>query len=434
MAVFTEKNKTVLCFLCCFISVFQTFASDTLRMMQYNLMYYTLSAPSDCAVSENYLTNKEIHLKKIVQYVKPDVVCVNEIGSRQTYIDRILNNVFNSDGITHFSACPLTNYSGGSIANMLYYDDRKLSFHSHFYITTSYRDINAYRMYYKSKELAQGDTVFITFIVAHLAAGNNVNSENSRETQTLQLMERLEQLGKADNYIFSGDFNLYGASEKAYQTLLYYPNSLFQFIDPIDREGEWHYNRSFSDIHTQSTHTYSDEGECFASGGMDDRFDFILVSSYIFYGLKGVQSMNRSYHALGQDGNRFRNTIVAPANQIVPQEIANALYNISDHLPVILDFEITASPLSVDFHTTDCHVEVNNPVQDELKIFLYLDKTKRLQMELYSIEGKLLETFTEEFSFGHTTFTKPFPYSSGLYLFVVTDYQKNRIVKKVVNE
>ena len=431
MTIFA-KMKTVVSVLLSFLFVFQTFASDTLRMMQYNLMYYTLSAPSDCAVSETYLANKDINLKKIVQYVQPDVVCVNEIGSQQNYVNRILNNVFNSDGVTHFSACPLTNYSGGSIANMLYYDNRKLSFHSHFYITTSYRDINAYRMYYNAKELVQGDTAFITFFIAHLKAGTGVSNENYRETQILQLMGRLEQLGRADNYVLSGDFNLYGASEKAYQKLLYYPNSLFQFMDPIDREGEWHYNRNYVDIHTQSTHTYSGEGECFASGGLDDRFDFILVSSYIFHGLKGVSSINSSYHALGQDGKRLKNSIISPENSAVPQEIANALYNTSDHLPVILDFEITASSSSIASYRADYNVETNNPVTDYVKIFFHLDKARELKMELYTMEGKLLETFTEWLPAGHTTLTRPFSYSAGLYLLIITDSHHNRLIKKII--
>jgi hypothetical protein len=111
MTLFTKKTKTVTSALFCFLFVFQTFASDTLRMMQYNLMYYTLSAPSDCVVSETYLANKDINLKKIVQHVRPDVVCVNEIGSQQIYIDRMLNNVFYSDGVTHFSAPDFDNAS-----------------------------------------------------------------------------------------------------------------------------------------------------------------------------------------------------------------------------------------------------------------------------------------------------------------------------------
>ncbi len=101
--------------------------ADTIRMMQYNLMYYTTSVPSDCDASGDYLNNKDSALKAILQYARPDVLCVNEIGSQSTYVTRILNNVLNTDGIGYYANCPLTNFSGGSLANMLFYDSRKLA-------------------------------------------------------------------------------------------------------------------------------------------------------------------------------------------------------------------------------------------------------------------------------------------------------------------
>jgi hypothetical protein len=84
--------------------------ADTIRMMQYNLMYYTTSVPSDCDGSGDYLNNKDSALKAIVHYVQPDVLCVNEIGSQSSYVSRILNNALNTDGINYFANCPLTNF------------------------------------------------------------------------------------------------------------------------------------------------------------------------------------------------------------------------------------------------------------------------------------------------------------------------------------
>lgn len=242
-------------------SIFEITAikADTIRMMQYNLMYYTTSVPSDCDASGDYLNNKDSALKSIIQYVQPDVLCVNEIGSQSTYVTRILNNALNTDGINYYANCPLTNFSGGSLANMLFYDSRKLAFDSYFYITTSYRDINAYRLYYKSEELASGDTVFVTFLIAHLKAGSSSSDASARYTQVEKLMNKLTQIGRADNYLFSGDFNLYQADEETYQHLIHYPNSLYQFYDPIDQEGAWNNNYNYRNIHTQSTHTYSEK-------------------------------------------------------------------------------------------------------------------------------------------------------------------------------
>ena len=66
---------------------------DTIRMMQYNLMYYTnTSGISDCNTLSNNLDSKDANIKTIFQYVKPTVMCVCEIGSQNQYADRLLNN------------------------------------------------------------------------------------------------------------------------------------------------------------------------------------------------------------------------------------------------------------------------------------------------------------------------------------------------------
>lgn len=227
-------------------------------MMQYNLMYYTdNSGISDCNSSTNNLANKDENVKTIFQYVKPDVFCVCEMGSNMTYVNRLLNNAINVDGVDYYRNGPLTNYSGGSIANMIYYDSRKLTLYDNYYVTTSYRDINGYKMYYNSTDLEHGDTVFVTFWIMHLKAGSSDANAAARYVQTQRLMSRLEAMGAPDNYVVSGDFNVYGASENCYQELVNYSNSFYRFYDPIDRPGEWNNNGQFADIHTQSTHTES---------------------------------------------------------------------------------------------------------------------------------------------------------------------------------
>lgn len=405
--------------------------ADTIRMMQYNLMYYTTSVPSDCDASGDYLNNKDSALKAIFHYVQPDVLCVNEIGSQSSYVTRILNNALNTDGINYFANCPLTNFSGGSIANMLFYDSRKLAFDSYFYITTSYRDINAYRLYYKSEELAMGDTVFVTFLIAHLKAGSSSSDASARYTQVDKLMSKLTQIGRADNYILSGDFNLYGADEASYQHLIHYPNSLFQFYDPIDQEGAWNNNYNYRYIHTQSTHTYSEEGECFASGGMDDRFDFILVSPYIYYGSYGLQAIPNSYKALGQDGNRFNGTIISPSNNSIPVEISNALFNLSDHLPILMDMSVDAT-LGIENNVRNYSFNVVNPIQNNLSIYVNLIQNEMFTFEIYSVEGKLLESFQKMLSAGNNHVEHAFRFPSSFYLLKITDSHHQSITKKLI--
>jgi hypothetical protein len=396
--------------------------ADTITMMQYNLMYYTTSVPSDCVANATYLDQKDENLKKIIKYINPDVFCVNELGSNMIYVNRILNNVLNSDGVNYYAACPLTNHSGGgysSIANMLYYDNRKLAFHSHFYITAT-RDINAYKLYYKSNSLTSGDTVFITFIIAHLKAGNYAER---RGQEAASVMNRLVQ-SPAANYVLSGDFNLYNANEPAYQQFTNYSNNFYTFYDPVG--GSW------SPIyHTQSTHTSAPTGSCFSTGGMDDRFDFILVSPYIYYGNNRVKAIADSYTAVGQDGNRYNQTIISPPNSAVPEHIANALYNLSDHIPVTMKFEINAT-VNISDIAQNWSTNVLNPVGEQLEIQLSALISGDYIFDIYTIDGRHLAHYEELCTAGNNRFSYPLNVPAGLYLLKITNFNGLNETKKIV--
>ncbi|MDR2979764.1 MAG: T9SS type A sorting domain-containing protein [Bacteroidales bacterium] len=407
-------------------------ASDTIRMMHYNLMYYTSQTPSDCTGDEAYLTAKDQNLKTVIHHILPDVLCVCEMGSQTTFVDRFQNNVLNTDGINFYSSCPLTNYSGGTIANMLYYNNQKLGFHSYFHISTSYRDINAYKLYSKSQGLSSGDTVFITFLQAHLKAGSSSSDESARTMQIERLLSTLEQRDKFENFVFSGDFNFYGASEPAYQKLLYYDNTLFAFYDPANLEGEWHNNSAYTRVHTQSTHTSAESGECFATGGLDDRFDFILVSPFVYYGTYGARSLNESYHALGQDGTRFNRTINTPSNSLVPATVANALYNASDHLPVILDLVLDATLPVKDQEKKELLLHIENPIQQNLVLIIHAEESADCRFQIFDVNGRCLQTFERALNTGANRIEQFFPFSSSFYFLVITDSNGNKTVRKVV--
>ena len=404
-------------------------AQDTLRMMQYNLMYYTnTSGVSDCNQTTNNLNTKDAALKDIFHYVLPDVFCVNEIGSNVSYADRILNNDINVNGIDYYRHGPVTSYSGGYIANAIFYDSRKLTLYKSEYVTTAYRDFNNYIMYYNSTDLAHGDTVFISFWVGHLKAGSYANNEEERYNQVQRLMNKISQ-SNPGNTIFSGDFNTYSSDDKAYQHLINYNNSLFRFYDPIDQPGHWNNNASFAQIHTQSTHSGQDD--CFSSGGLDDRFDHILVSPYIYYGTSGLQVLPETYHALGQDGRHFNQSINASANNTIPNYIAQALYNESDHLPIIVDFIVDAT-VGVQEYTADLFVNVVNPIRRDLEIKVQTEKDDKYLFEVFSIDGKRIIALPETLSQGVHQIHIPFDFAKGFYLLKITDSKSQSVVKKIV--
>lgn len=405
-------------------------APDTIRMMQYNLMYYTNSSGiSDCNSLSNNLDAKDTNIKTIFQYVKPTVFCVCELGSQIQYADRLLNNAINTDGIDYYRRGPLTNQSGGAIANMIYYDSRKLTLYKSTNITTSYRDINGYTFYYNADNLDTGDTIFTTFWIAHLKAGSYASNEEARQVQVQKLMNRIVNSGLPGNYTFSGDFNIYYSEEPAYQTLTEYPNSLYRFYDPVNSPGNWHNNPQFSSLHTQSTH--SQETDCFSSGGLDDRFDIILVSPYIYYGSDRIHIVEGSYHALGQDGARFNGTILSPVNNSIPSNVAYALFQQSDHLPVIMDMTIDAR-VGVPVYKPDFQIKVTNPVRETLYIELQNDKADDYDISVYAADGSLVMNRHECLDAGFHHLTYSFNFRKGIYLVAFTNKSGQKSTKKLI--
>jgi len=130
----------------------------------------------------------------------------------------------------------------------------------------------------------------LTCVIAHLKAGTGSDNESKRKMMIENTMRYLENNYRERNVLIMGDFNLYSSSEPAYQALTNetaYPHSYF--IDPLYPYGvgNWNSNYNFKEYHTQSTHKDSDSN-CHSSGGMDDRFDFILMSENIYGGRENI--------------------------------------------------------------------------------------------------------------------------------------------------
>ena len=109
--------------------------------------------------------------------------------------------------------------------------------------------------------------------------------------------------------------------------------------DPIDTPGAWNNNEDFREVHTQSTRTSSSGFGGGAGGGLDDRFDFIMVSQNMMTN-PNLQYKTDSYKAYGNNGNCYNNNINdINCGGVYNQIIRDALYNMSDHLPVVMELE-----------------------------------------------------------------------------------------------
>lgn len=347
-----------------------TFSQDSLRVMYYNLLNFP---------SANL--NRVDTLANIIEYAQPDVFVVCELEDAAG-ASTLLNEVLNVNGTTSWQGANFVD--GGFTSNMLFYNADKLGLISQDEIGTVLRDINTYVLYYKAPNLtAQTDTIYLNFFACHLKAGASDYQQRNTEIQQAKFyMNSISD--KIENVIIGGDMNVYSGFESAVLTLK--NSGDVPLFDPIDVTGNWSGDWAFADVHTQSTRTSGIQGG--AGGGMDDRFDLIFVSEDVLNNDNGVKYINNTYTALGQDGNHFNDNINDGFNSAVPDDIADALYYASDHLPVIMDlvFDETASiankeanPISVWMNTDTYQVNINNAADDA--IFKLFDNSGRVILE-----------------------------------------------------
>lgn len=328
---------------------------DTVRVMQYNLLNYGNSANSPYY--------KNARLATIVQYARPDVLGVNEVFSQPALLDSILAAL--GPGWAHAA---YSNAGGETQTNSLFYKSSTFLLHSQTLVSSNLRDIIAYRLQYRDALTAAHDTVFLTVIVCHLKASPGSAEEAERAVETATIAAYIAQSG-SDNYLVMGDMNVYSSTEAAYQNLVANPTLSARLYDPISRPGAWSGNASFADIHTQSPRTVNTLGDGGASGGLDDRFDQILVSGPVIGDSAGVKYLPGSYQTVGQDGQHYNGSLLdAPGNTSAPAQVVQALYEMSDHLPVRADFVlhtvVAATGLEADVVATVPTMTVVNPIQD----------------------------------------------------------------------
>ncbi|HBX50242.1 MAG: hypothetical protein A2275_13425 [Bacteroidetes bacterium RIFOXYA12_FULL_35_11] len=405
-------------------------AQDTITLMQYNLLRYDMSASACSPYIE-----KTNNIKTILKYCRPDILGVNEMYPSNVAAEYIKTNALNVDGVTYYQRTNYTNLAGSDLVNMLYFNSQKFGILSATptIVQTIYRDINIYRLYYKSANLATThDTTYLNVIVAHLKASQGY--ETDRATMTNDLMNFLINTYSVNNFTFQGDFNLYTSSEPGYQNLIAHTNIPWRFYDPINKPGNWNNSSTFASIHTQSTRSASDG--CFVGGGLDDRFDFILISGDIKNDTKKIAYIPNSYKAVGQDGNHFNSAVNSGTNNSVPSDVLNALYAVSDHLPVLLKLKITANSADIQDNSISdiAYAGFPNPVKNELYLTVIAENKADFNIQIVSMLGKVLYSENLENNSQENYFTIPFHYAKGIYFLQLTDSKNRKIVKKIVKE
>ncbi len=412
-----------------FVVTLHVAAQDSITVLQYNLLYYGVTT-GFCNNSNNNYQNKDNYLRTIIDHTRPDIFTVNELSSVRFYQDNILNEVINSNGRKTYKRAASTNIASSEIVNMLYYDSVKMGLKSTEVISYYIRDINLYRLYFKTESLHEGDTVFLNCIVAHLKAGDTPQDAESRAGMVSGVLQWLENNASPGNYLIMGDFNLYTSSEEAYQLLTGPENTgSYKFYDPVDKPGNWNNNPVYASVHTQSVTT---SGSCQSGGGMDDRFDFILASSAIMNGIDNVKYREGSYKAVGQDGLHFNRSITVLPNNSVPSDVLDALGKMSDHLPVrlVLDLNIDI-PNYLAENSNFRNSRLSRDADGNLSVQFSAHKRSAARIEVLNTMGQVLYTDNIRVQQGPNNYPVTYrPAVRGLYFISLTDENGQRITFK----
>ena len=393
MKYYSSKRTTMFLLLILFVNV--NFGQTRIKAMMYNVLNY-----SDSEVSRN----KTPFLSTILGEVKPDLfmVCemIDEIGSNYLFENSIIP--FNEN----FQKAPFEENQSGSysLQQMVYYNTEKLILEETRVITADTRDINQYTFKINTENL-NTNPITIEVFVTHLKASTGSSNRQRRLNSIQSFVSYTNNIADDSYVLFAGDLNFYTSNEEGYQHLIDDRNPIV-IIDPIDRptpnfpdDGIDYYenynstyfwnNSSFRDIHSQSTRTSNigfidDSG---STGGLDDRFDFIMMSKN-FNTSTSLYYVNDSYKVVGNNGNCYNSFISNPnCSGGYSQTLRDALIEFSDHLPVVMEIETPENTLSTNL-ISETNFIGSNIIKDYLKITSPNDINN---LKIYSITGQLVD-------------------------------------------
>ena len=183
----------------------------------------------------------------------------------------------------------------------------------------------------------------------HLKAGNGsiTPADSTRRrlecTDIRNTINSVSQTVVGPNFLIGGDTNFYGAWEGGYIRLTEsQANNDGRCKDFLNMPGTWQDNSLYKLYDTQCPCLTCPTvpGITFSTGGLDDRLD-MLLSAYSVQDGQGLEML--SHTAYGNDGLHFNVSVNSDNyNGAVGLTIANALYNASDHLPVVTVIRLPA--------------------------------------------------------------------------------------------
>ncbi len=129
---------------------------------------------------------------------------------------------------------------------------------------------------------------------SHYKAVDDSEGRDRRLAEAQFIRSDADALGDGKNILYVGDFNTYTSNEAGYQRLL--STGAGQALDPLNRPGSWSGNSAYRAVFTQSPALNPPNELGLVGGGVDDRFDFQLMTGELFDG-QGLDFIPNSYRS-----------------------------------------------------------------------------------------------------------------------------------------
>jgi endonuclease/exonuclease/phosphatase family metal-dependent hydrolase len=323
-------------------------ASCVLAHAQLRIVDYNTSGSNSHAGVGLSTVLAAIGAEKVDGIAKPlDVISLQEQTSASTQsVVSVLNTLY---GAGVYAATTLI--GAGDTTQTIVYNTQTVQLVGQMEVGTSSSSGQARQALRAEFQLVGYDSSSDFYVYAsHYKASDDSTSANRRNLEAQAIRANADALGAGQNIIYTGDFNIYRSTEAMWTTLTASGNG--QAIDPFNKVGNWHGSPgSFLTALTQSpvsTARYSGQ----TTGGLDDRFDFQLVTSALMDN-EGLSVLASSYHTFGNDGSVAVNGEITSANASAlatrlgytttqASAVLTALSTVSDHLPVVADYQLPA--------------------------------------------------------------------------------------------
>lgn len=375
---------------------------------------FSLVTYNSLRYSPTNIDDRHPQLRQVHADLQADILSVQEL-SGQAAAQMYLDSVLNFDSATYSMA----NFVNGNDLDIaLYYKTAKFNFIRTDTYSTTLRDIYHFQVW----PIGSPDSLHIFSL--HLKASPGSANQQRRKDEVDVMRQVTDNFAPGTHFLVCGDFNIYTANEIAYNRLLEdTPGNDGHFVDQISLAGTWN-RASYAMYHTQSPRSNAFNGG--ASGGMDDRFDMVLMSETLDDTI-GLHYVPNSMYPYGNDGQHFDMSINdLPTNTAVGQILADALYFVSDHIPVVANFAFEIPP------TSGVSLKENELLKYGISlrpsgVWIDNSENKNLEYVIYSMDGKRL-------SFGINTSTENLNISSGsIYLISIREVGSSQFVNKLLS-